>query len=336
MNTPRVYHEDSPSGGVKKVIGPRGRALSVGSLNKPMSPKACPKPQRTSSRSRASCQVDGARRGESLGAMPRASGLPTEFGPDSFGRSRSARRQRPDESSEVPEGGDDQKDHDFVVDVDFTEEDDIPEVIPEHKEEGFHDDERDMHLYAERTDAMEERVMVNYEEIQSTDARPKLINEPPPWWDTLLKYKPTGGITKEMCETRATWNAMEAGVRDPGYTGINLPLTYEPNPNKTRNVAHDVRRGAIIEVMNEMGHENFVAAIDDQIKTGDTSEWDDPGEEGAAPIVMEEPSFDTKMNYYVKLRLPDDIEDAVWRHTDRIAVETTGRRLQGSNSSEAQ
>eukprot|EP00971_Amphidinium_carterae_P110208 2183164-Amphidinium_carterae.2 len=206
MSTPRVYHEDSPSGGVKKVIGPRGRALSVGSMNKPKSPA----PLRTSSRSRTSRQADGARRGESLGPMPRTSGLPTEFGPDSSGRSRSARRQRPDESNEVPEGGDDQQDHDFADDVDFTEEDAIPEEIPEHEEEGYHDNERGIHSYAERTDAMEERVMVDYDEIQSPEARPKLIVEPPPWWSTLLKYKPSGGITKEMCETRSTSNAMEA------------------------------------------------------------------------------------------------------------------------------
>eukprot|EP00971_Amphidinium_carterae_P110207 2183164-Amphidinium_carterae.1 len=77
-----------------------------------------------------------------------------------------------------------------------------------------------------------------------------------------------------------------------------------------------------------MGHDDFVAEIDDQIKSGDTIEWDDPEEEGAEPIVMEEPSFDAKVNYFVKLRLPDEIENAVWRHTDRIAVETTGRRLQ--------
>eukprot|EP00971_Amphidinium_carterae_P067448 1335658-Amphidinium_carterae.1 len=149
MNTPRVYYGDSPSGGVKKVIGSRGRALSVGSLNRPKSPK----PLRTSSRSRPSCQADGARRGESLGAMPKASGLPTELGPDSSGRSRSARRQRPDEPNEVPEGGDDRKDHDFLDDVDFAGEEDVPEVIPEHEEEGFYDDEREVHLYAERIDA---------------------------------------------------------------------------------------------------------------------------------------------------------------------------------------
>eukprot|EP00971_Amphidinium_carterae_P258687 5134385-Amphidinium_carterae.1 len=155
MNTPRVYHEDSPSGGVKKVIGPRGQALSVGhvgNMNRPVSPK----PQRTSSRTRTSRQAGGSRRGESLGPMPSASGLPTEFGPDSSGRSRSARRQRQDGSNMGPEGGDDMLDHDFVDDINFTEEDAIPEVIPEHEEEEFHDDERDIRLYADRTDAMEE------------------------------------------------------------------------------------------------------------------------------------------------------------------------------------
>eukprot|EP00971_Amphidinium_carterae_P269645 5349194-Amphidinium_carterae.1 len=62
---------------------------------------------------------------------------------------------------------------------------------------------------------------------------------------------------------------MEAGVKEPGYTAIKIPMMYEPSPNKGRHVAHEVRRAAIIEVMREMGENNFVAAIDDQIKSGD-------------------------------------------------------------------
>eukprot|EP00971_Amphidinium_carterae_P287711 5711955-Amphidinium_carterae.2 len=289
-------------------------------MNRPKSPK----PPRASSRTRASQPAEG--------PLPKASGLPTEFGPVSSERSRSARRQRPDEA---PEGGDDQHDRDFVDDVDYTEEDVTQEQVPVEAEEGFHDDdEGDIPLYAERIGAMEERVMVSEEEIQANTARPHLVREQPPWWDTLMRYEPSGGITRGMCENRQNWDAMETGVRDPGYTAINTPLMYEPVPTKSRNIAHDVRRGAIIAVMEEMGYDNFVAtiddqikSIDDQIKSGEAIEWDDPDRGRAVPIVMDEPNLDMKMNYYVKLRLPDEIEAAVWEHTDRIATETHGKRL---------
>eukprot|EP00971_Amphidinium_carterae_P283218 5622819-Amphidinium_carterae.1 len=185
-------------------------------MNRPKSPK----PLRSSSRSRASRQADGARRGESLGPMPKTSGLPTEFGPDSSERSRSARRQRSEESNQVPEGGDDQQDRDFADDVDFTEEDVIPEEVPEEEEEWYHDDEEDIHPYAERNGAMEERVMVNYEEIQGNTARPQLVKEQPPWWSTLSRYEPSGGITKGMCEDRRNWEAMEAGFQPRQGTSL--------------------------------------------------------------------------------------------------------------------
>eukprot|EP00971_Amphidinium_carterae_P264211 5241322-Amphidinium_carterae.1 len=120
---------------------------------------------------------------------------------------------------------------------------------------------------------------------------------------------------------------MEAGVKEPGYTAIKIPMMYEPSPCKGRHVAHEVRRGAIIEVMKEMGEENFIAVIDDQIKSGDVIEWDDPDREGAEPIVVDEVDYDMRLNYYVKLKLPTDIEGAVWRHTEMIASRTSGRRL---------
>eukprot|EP00971_Amphidinium_carterae_P001482 29663-Amphidinium_carterae.1 len=274
-------------------------------------------PLRPSSRSRASRQASGARRGESLGptsragGMPSASGLPTQFGPDSSGRSRSARRQRPEESSAAPEGEEDLQDHDFVDDIDFAEEDVMPEVIPE--EEGFRDDDDEdvQYLYAERPGAMEVRVEVDYNKIQSEDARPDRIIERPPWWRELLRYRPVGGITKAMCESRSNWETMTAGVRDPGYVGMILPVEYQPKPNKGRNIAHDVRRGAIIEVINEMGQDEFIQAIDHKLKTGDKIEWEGPEGDGADQ----------------ELTLPPDIEAAVWRHTDRIALTTTGRRF---------
>eukprot|EP00971_Amphidinium_carterae_P225103 4465317-Amphidinium_carterae.1 len=101
---------------------------------------------------------------------------------------------------------------------------------------------------------------------------------------------------------------------------------YEPCPNKVRNVAHEIRRQAIIVVMAEMGEDNFIAAVDGQVKSGDVIEWDDPDREGATPIVMDEVNYDMRMNYYVKLKLPQDIEAAVWRHIDVIAAQTPGKR----------
>eukprot|EP00971_Amphidinium_carterae_P052206 1027870-Amphidinium_carterae.1 len=76
-----------------------------------------------------------------------------------------------------------------------------------------------------------------------------------------------------------------------------------------------------------MGEENFIAAIDDQVKSGDVIEWDDPDREGVEPIVVDEVDYDMRLNYYVKLKLPADIEAAVWRHTEMIAQRTSGRRL---------
>eukprot|EP00971_Amphidinium_carterae_P115527 2288043-Amphidinium_carterae.1 len=245
MNTPRVYYDnlqDSPSG-VKRVIGTRGRALSVGSLNKPRSPM----PQRTNSRSRPSRQAGGASRGESLGptskdgGLPSTSGAPTQLGPESSERSRSARRQKAGEASAIPEGEEIQQDHDFVDDIDFALDEAVPEGIEEQEEETFNDDDDEdvQYLYADRPDAMEERVTVDYSKIQSSQAWPRRIEDQPPWWERIAKYKQTGGITKAMCENRKTWDTMVAGARDPGYVGMNLPIEFKPKPNKGRNIAHD-------------------------------------------------------------------------------------------------
>eukprot|EP00971_Amphidinium_carterae_P302260 6005866-Amphidinium_carterae.1 len=126
MYTPRMSYEDPPSGGVRRFVGPHNRAASAGSLNKPRSPK----PQRASSRTRR-------------------------------GESRSARRQRQEEADQEPQGGDDREDRDPGDQVDFSAEEAIPEEPPENEEEGFHDDEV-VPLYAERTDALEERVTAKY------------------------------------------------------------------------------------------------------------------------------------------------------------------------------
>eukprot|EP00971_Amphidinium_carterae_P287918 5715699-Amphidinium_carterae.1 len=96
---------------------------------------------------------------------------------------------------------------------------------------------------------------------------------------------------------------------------------------KGRHVAHEVRKEALIEVIDKLGMENFVAVIDDQIKSGEVIEWDDPDREGAQPPEIDDVDLDVKLNHYVRLRLPADIEKAVWNHTEAIAARRPGRRI---------
>eukprot|EP00971_Amphidinium_carterae_P042547 836483-Amphidinium_carterae.1 len=65
-------------------------------------------------------------------------------------------------------------------------------------------------------------------------------------------------------------------------------MLYEPNPMKARHVAHEVRKEAIMEVINEIGMEKFKTNVDYQIKSGETIEWDDPDREDVTPPVTEE------------------------------------------------
>eukprot|EP00971_Amphidinium_carterae_P181809 3607268-Amphidinium_carterae.1 len=76
-----------------------------------------------------------------------------------------------------------------------------------------------------------------------------------------------------------------------------------------------------------MGHDNFLRAIDHKIKTGDQIEWDEPEGDGRREPEMDQPEFETQLDTYVKLELPKDIDAAVWRHMDQIALATTGRHL---------
>eukprot|EP00971_Amphidinium_carterae_P125315 2482678-Amphidinium_carterae.2 len=77
-----------------------------------------------------------------------------------------------------------------------------------------------------------------------------------------------------------------------------------------------------------MGHDNFMQAIDHKIKSGDRIEWEEPEGDGMNEPTMDEPKFEAKLDHYVKIDLPPEIDAAVWRHMDMIAVSTTGRRLQ--------
>eukprot|EP00971_Amphidinium_carterae_P338395 6475698-Amphidinium_carterae.1 len=280
MRIPRQEEEESGSSLGRKTV-----LLALG-LNRPRSPK----PQRSNSRTRGEASED---------ATPNASGVPTTFGPDTSERSRSARRQRQEETDKEPQGGED-----LGEQVDFSAED------PPESEQGFQDDEVTL-LYAERVDAYEERVRAEVSEIQSATARPRLLVEMPPWWATLLNYEPSGGIIRETLHDRKNWTVMEAGVREPGYATIKIPMM----------------RAAIVEVMRDMGADNFIAAIDDQLKSGDVIEWGDPDREGAEPIVVDEVDYDMKLNYYVKLKLPTDVEEKVRKRTEEIAATQSGRRL---------
>eukprot|EP00971_Amphidinium_carterae_P334655 6470054-Amphidinium_carterae.1 len=121
MNTPRASYDDTPAEGVRKFAGPQTSAASVGSLNRPRSPKM----QRSSSRTRDEASAD---------ATPKASGVPTSFGPDSAERSRSARRHKPEETEAEPQGGDDLEEQvDFSTEEAFYAQDQPPE-------EGLQDD----------------------------------------------------------------------------------------------------------------------------------------------------------------------------------------------------
>eukprot|EP00971_Amphidinium_carterae_P092492 1831418-Amphidinium_carterae.1 len=109
---------------------------------------------------------------------------------------------------------------------------------------------------------------------------------------------------------------MEEKVLEPGFIAISLPMLYEPSPMKGRHVAHDVRRDAIMEVIEEMGMEAFKRNVDHQVKSGETIEWEDPVREGVADPVTEEVSIETRLNYFVRLRLPTEIERDVARRSE--------------------
>eukprot|EP00971_Amphidinium_carterae_P137863 2732250-Amphidinium_carterae.1 len=69
-------------------------------------------------------------------------------------------------------------------------------------------------------------------------------------------------------------------------------MMYEPNPMKSRHVAHDTRKEALIQVIGRMGMDDFAALIDEQIRSGEVIEWDDPEREGVPPPVIEDVELD--------------------------------------------
>eukprot|EP00971_Amphidinium_carterae_P139537 2764821-Amphidinium_carterae.1 len=119
---------------------------------------------------------------------------------------------------------------------------------------------------------------------------------------------------------------MEFAVKEPGYTAIAMPMLFEPNPMKARHIAHEIRKEALISVIRSMGMEHFVALIDYQIKSGETIDWQDPDREGEEHPVTAAVEDDTKLNYFVRLRLPPEIEKEVSDRSEEIAARRSGRR----------
>eukprot|EP00971_Amphidinium_carterae_P340764 6479248-Amphidinium_carterae.1 len=153
------------------------------------------------------------------------------------------------------------------------------------------------------------------------------MEEMPPWWDTLLRYGTSGGITREMISNWKTWENMETSVKEPGYIAISLPMLYEPSPMKGRHVAHDVRKEAILEVIDDIGIDAFKASVDYQIKSGETIEWDDPEREGVETPVTAEVGVEARLNFFARLKLPTEIERDVARRSAEIAARRQGKRI---------
>eukprot|EP00971_Amphidinium_carterae_P026128 515235-Amphidinium_carterae.1 len=82
-----------------------------------------------------------------------------------------------------------------------------------------------------------------------------------------------------------------------------------------------------MEVIKEMGMDAFVALIDYQLKSGETIDWQDPDREGEEHPVTAAVEPDTKLNYFVRLRLPPEIERDVATRSEEIAARRQGKRV---------
>eukprot|EP00971_Amphidinium_carterae_P325444 6455701-Amphidinium_carterae.1 len=76
-----------------------------------------------------------------------------------------------------------------------------------------------------------------------------------------------------------------------------------------------------------MGMDAFVALIDYQLKSGETIDWQDPDREGDTHPVTAEVETDTKLNHFVRLRLPTEIERDVSARSEEIAARRASRRV---------
>eukprot|EP00971_Amphidinium_carterae_P177840 3527091-Amphidinium_carterae.1 len=56
-------------------------------------------------------------------------------------------------------------------------------------------------------------------------------------------------------------------------------------------------------------------------------EWDDPEREGVPPPVIEDVELDVKLNHYVRLKLPTNIEREMDDIIEAIAARRPGRRI---------
>eukprot|EP00971_Amphidinium_carterae_P140443 2782975-Amphidinium_carterae.1 len=246
--------------------------------------------------------------------MPTPSGVPRPFGGDLAERSRSARRQK-DRSSTTTQGDGTHPGHDFCDDIDFTEEDPI---IEEGKEDDREFDEYDPNAdddvkyeYAERPDAYEVGVFVDYSKIQNSKPKPRIVEKPPPWYFDLKDYKSVGGINMQHLTDRKSWDTMESGLQDAGFVGMDMPVEFKLKPGKGHHVVQMIRRGAIVETMDRMGRNAFLQIVDAQMKTGDHINWDEKTADGinnVAEMPMTEPDFERQVDFFASLTLPDGVE----------------------------
>eukprot|EP00971_Amphidinium_carterae_P146678 2907079-Amphidinium_carterae.2 len=167
--------------------------------------------------------------------------------------------------------------------------------------------------------------------MQNANAKPRDVESPPPWYEALNNYTPVGGINKISIVNRKSWDKMEAGLRDAGFGGIDMPMEYKLKPGKGHHVVQLIRRGAIVETIDHLGQGTFFAAIDHLLRTGDHIDWDDRGSESGAASMAEtplsEPAYERQLDYIATLRLPDGIENITKLHMKNIATATKGRHM---------
>eukprot|EP00971_Amphidinium_carterae_P201948 4007152-Amphidinium_carterae.1 len=82
-----------------------------------------------------------------------------------------------------------------------------------------------------------------------------------------------------------------------------------------------------MEVIDEIGMDTFKANVDYQIKSGETIEWDDPDREDVEPPVTAEVGIEARLNFFVRLKLPTEMERDVARRSEEIAARRQGKRV---------
>eukprot|EP00971_Amphidinium_carterae_P167794 3324563-Amphidinium_carterae.2 len=125
------------------------------------------------------------------------------------------------------------------------------------------------------------------------------------------------------------WNIMEKGLKSAGYVGMDLPMEFKLKPHKGHHVVQMIRRGAIVEAMEEVGHHRFLQMVDSQMKTGDHVHWEEGSDKGVNSIdaPMTEPDFEKQIDIFSQLTLPDELEVIVKKYMETIATTSKGRHV---------